>query len=85
MLETFRKYTGLMFVVLILIFVGLVFFGSSNQVITGPKVVSAHGKGFTQPQYQRFAVKPTRLIQRLLASGRSSGMQGYLTFVGGSR
>ncbi|HAT20319.1 MAG TPA: hypothetical protein DCS85_09215, partial [Verrucomicrobiales bacterium] len=85
MLEIFRKYTGLMFVVLILIFVGLVFFGSSNQSLTGPKVVTAHDQDFTRQQFDRFAVRPTRLIQRLLLNGRSNGMQGYLTFVGGSR
>ncbi len=85
MLETFRKYTGLMFVVLILIFVGLVFFGSSNTSLTGPKEVTAHDQGFTRQQFDRFAVRPTRLIQRLLLNGRANGMEGYLIFVGGSR
>ncbi|MFP6879372.1 MAG: SurA N-terminal domain-containing protein [Roseibacillus sp.] len=66
MLATFRKYTGLMFVVLILLFVGLVFFGSSNQgLISGPKVIHAHGRGFTQEEFTRLSVSPGRMLRRL--------------------
>jgi ABC-type Co2+ transport system permease subunit len=67
MLEIFRKYTGLMFVVLILLFVGLVFFGSSGRSSLGGKtVVTAHGRGFTQNDFRRFAVNPTRMLGSLV-------------------
>ena len=73
MLESFRKYTWLMFGVLILVFVGLVFFGAgSGQGIGGKKVVTAHGQGFTQRQSDHFAQRPNRLIQRLFQSGRAN-------------
>jgi hypothetical protein len=66
MLATFRKYTGLMFVVLILLFVGLVFFGSSSQsLLSGPKVIHAHGRGFTQQEFTRLSVSPGRMLRRL--------------------
>lgn len=70
MLETFRKYTGLMFVVLILLFVGLVFFGSSQQsMFSGPKVAEAFGKGYSQPEFNRMVVKPARMLRELAGLG----------------
>ncbi|MFP6876620.1 MAG: SurA N-terminal domain-containing protein, partial [Roseibacillus sp.] len=96
MLATFRKYTGLMFVVLILLFVGLVFFGSSNQsLLSGPKVIHAHGRGFTQQEFTRLSVSPGRML-RNLAEGfgpkyqaidpylRRMGVVTYSGFVFGS-
>lgn len=86
MLETFRKYTGLMFVVLILLFIGLVFFGSSGQSLGGKKVVTAHGRGFTQNDFRRFAENPTRLIGALIQSTQFRAYQPlnpYITAVGG--
>jgi len=63
MLESFRKYTGLMFVVLILLFVGLVFFGTGQQGLgSGPTVLKAHGRSFSQQEFQRMAVNPARLL-----------------------
>ncbi|MEO1834563.1 MAG: SurA N-terminal domain-containing protein [Akkermansiaceae bacterium] len=88
MLEIFRKYTGLMFVVLILLFVGLVFFGSSGRSSLGGKtVVTAHGRGFTQNDFRRFAVNPTRMLGSLVQATQFRAYQPlnpYLTTIGGS-
>jgi hypothetical protein len=88
MLEIFRKYTGLMFVVLILLFVGLVFFGSSGTSSLGGKsVVTAHGRGFTQNDFRRFAVNPTRMLGSLVQATQFRAYQPltpYLTTIGGS-
>ena len=66
MLESFRKYTGLMFVVLILLFLGLVFFGTGQSgFMTGQKVLEAHGRGFTQPERQRMAESPARMLRQM--------------------
>lgn len=84
MLQTFRKYTGLMFVVLILLFIGLVFFASPNQgLLSGTKVITVHGRGFTAQEYVRFAENPSRLLMSLFTSRRGTGLQGYLGNVGG--
>lgn len=86
MLETFRKYTGLMFVVLILLFIGLVFFGSSSSqsVIAGPKVAFANGKGFTQKEFDRTAKNPVLLLQSLVqrSPARHAIIEPYLGRLG---
>ncbi len=86
MLETFRKYTGLMFVVLILLFVGLVFFGSSQQsLLSGPKVIHAHGRGYTQLEFNRMAVNPARMLRELagdLFTPRYQAVDPYLRRMG---
>lgn len=86
MLETFRKYTGLMFVVLILLFVGLVFFGSSGQgVFSGPKVIHAYGRGYTAQELNRFAEKPARMLKELsgeLYSTRYRAVEPFLSRMG---
>ena len=78
MLEHIRKYTGLMFVILILLFLGLVFFGdvSGGSFLSGPSVVQAHGRGYTQQEYQRIAENPIRLIRDL--SGQQTNFQGMI-------
>lgn len=68
MLENIRKYTGLMFVVLILLFVGLVFLqssGSQRGYGSGPVVLQVDGRGYTQQEFERLAVTPLRLLQDL--------------------
>ena len=66
MLDSFRKYTGLMFVVLILLFVGLVFFGSSREsLVSGPTVAQAHGEAFSQQELNKIAISPARLLREL--------------------
>ena len=67
MLETFRKYTISMIAVLVVVFVGLVFFGagSSNLGFGAPVVVEAYGQKFNQRQLKKFEERHTRLITRL--------------------
>jgi hypothetical protein len=79
MLEHIRKYTGLMFVVLILLFLGLVFFGdvSGGSLGSGPAIVEANGQGYSQQDYQRLAENPIRLLRDL--SAQQANFQGMIT------
>lgn len=86
MLETFRKYTGLMFVVLILLFIGLVFFGSSSSQspLAGPKVAFAYDKGYTKQEYDRFVTNPALMLKTLAQSSveRAGAIEPYLGRLG---
>ncbi len=84
MLDNFRKYTGLMFVVLILLFIGLVFVGVGNSqqgLLSGPKVASAHGRAFTQQEFNRLSANPARMLRELAGdfySPRYQAVDPYL-------
>ena len=68
MLENIRKYTGLMFVVLILLFVGLIFLESSSNSRgygSGPVVLEIDGRGYTQQEFQRLGATPLRVLEDL--------------------
>ncbi len=66
MIENIRKYTGLMIVVLALLFIGLVFLGDnvSNSFASKP-VMEIDGKGVSQKEFQRKAVDVLRLPYEL--------------------
>ena len=86
MLETFRKYTISMIVVLVVVFVGLVFFGagSSGFGISGPAVLEAYGRKFDQRQLRKFEERHTRLITRLSLSapGDTQALGEYARILG---
>ncbi|HCQ39434.1 MAG TPA: hypothetical protein DIV39_09795, partial [Verrucomicrobiales bacterium] len=86
MLETFRKYSFLMIAVLVLVFVGLVFFGagSSGLGIGGPVVLEAYGQKFDQRQRAKFEERHTRLITRLTmsATGNTQALNEYASILG---
>ena len=88
MLETFRKYTISMIVVLVVVFVGLVFFGagSSGFGISGPAVLEAYGRKFDQRQLRKFEERHTRLITRLSLSapGDTQALGEYARILAGS-
>ena len=86
MLETFRKYTLSMIAVLVVVFVGLVFFGagSSGFGIGGPVVLEAYGQKFDQRQRTKFEERHTRLITRLTmsATGNTQALNEYASILG---
>lgn len=86
MLETFRKYSFLMIAVLVLVFVGLVFFGagSSGLGIGGPVVLEAYGQKFDVNQRRKFEERHTRLITRLTmsATGNTQALNEYASILG---
>jgi hypothetical protein len=55
MIESFRKYTGLMIVVLVLLFIGLVFLdgGSISRALGGKPVMQVGGEAISQKDYDR--------------------------------
>ena len=55
MIESFRKYTGLMIVVLVLLFIGLVFLdgGSISRALGGKPVMQVDGEAISQKDYDR--------------------------------
>ena len=57
MIESFRKYTGLMIVVLVLLFIGLVFLdgGSMSRAFGGTPVMEVDGEPITKKEYDRNA------------------------------
>lgn len=62
MIENIRKYTGLMIVVLVLLFVGLTFFGSdARSAITGGTAMEIDSKAITPKEFQRLAVNSQRI------------------------
>jgi len=68
MLNNIRKYTGLMFVVLILLFVGLVFLessGSQRGYGSGPVIVEVNGRGYPAEEFDRVSTNPLRLLNDL--------------------
>jgi hypothetical protein len=68
MLDNIRKYTGLMFVVLILLFVGLVFMESSASrrgYGSGPVIVEVDGRGYPAEEFDRVSTNPLRLLNDL--------------------
>lgn len=79
MLSNIRKYTGLMFVVLILLFVGLVFLqssGGSKGYGSGAIVVEIDGHAYPEEEFQRLAVNPLRCLQEI--SNPRSSFQAYI-------
>ena len=87
MLETFRKYTISMIAVLVVVFVGLVFFGagSSGFGIGAPVVLEAYGQKFNQRQLKKFEERHTRLITRLSMSapGDTQALGEYARILAG--
>lgn len=62
MIENIRKYTGLMIVVLVLLFIGLVFMENSAQSVTsGKPAMEIAEKQISQKDFQRLAVNPLQL------------------------
>ena len=79
MLSNIRKYTGLMFAVLILLFVGLVFLesgGNKQGAGSGPVIVEIDGRGYPKEDFDRKSTSPLRLLSDL-GDYRRTSFQGY--------
>ncbi|MGE9268064.1 MAG: SurA N-terminal domain-containing protein, partial [Verrucomicrobiales bacterium] len=62
MIENIRKYTGLMIIVLALLFIGLVFFDSSaSSAFPGQSVMKIGNRAVTHKEYQREAINAQRI------------------------
>lgn len=62
MIENIRKYTGLMIVVLVLLFIGLVFMENSAQRVTsGKPAMEIAEKQISQKDFQRLSINPLQL------------------------
>ncbi|MGC6564829.1 MAG: hypothetical protein ACON38_04365 [Akkermansiaceae bacterium] len=70
MIENIRKYTGLMIVVLVLLFIGLVFLGDNvGNTFSGKPVMEVDGRGVSQKEFQRNAVDVQRIARELPMNG----------------
>ena len=79
MLELFRKYSLLAFVVLILLFLGLIFMVDGvgqNGMGSGPKLMSFKGKGYTQSEVERQGADYANMFQSLQSEATQSIMIG---------
>ena len=84
MIENIRKYTGLMTVVFVLLFIGLIYMGNegggNRGYGSGEIVVTAHGTSYPEQAYRRLGENPVRLLQELTRTGRQAQftLLGYL-------
>ncbi len=70
MIENIRKYTGLMIVVLVLLFIGLVFLGDGvGNSFSGKPVMKINGRGISQKEFQRNAIDVQRIASELPMNG----------------
>jgi peptidyl-prolyl cis-trans isomerase D len=70
MIENIRKYTGLMIVVLVLLFIGLVFLGDGvGNSFSGKPVMKVNGRGISQKEFQRNAIDVQRIASELPMNG----------------
>ena len=83
MIENIRKYTGLMVLVFVLLFAGLVFmdFSGSRGYGSGKPVLQAHGRGYTELEYRRRGESPARALQQF-ASPQSFEILEFLQELG---
>ena len=66
MIENIRKYTGLMIVVLVLLFVGLVFLGDNvGNTFAGKPVMEVAGQGISQKEFQRKAIDVQKIAMEI--------------------
>ena len=66
MIENIRKYTGLMIVVLVLLFVGLVFLGDNvGNTFAGKPVMEVAGRGVSQKEFQRNAIDVQKIAMEI--------------------
>jgi len=66
MIENIRKYTGLMIVVLVLLFVGLVFLGDNvGNTFAGKPVMEVAGRAISQKEFQRNAIDVQRIAMEI--------------------
>lgn len=84
MLEYFRRYSLIAFIVLILLFFGLIFMvdglGSMGSG-SGPKMLSYKGKGFTQSQVGRQGQEYGKLFLSLFQSSNPSSYQSLVPYM----
>lgn len=78
MIENLRKYTGLIIVVVALLFVGLVFFEGSAGSGPGrsgePPVIAVDGRQYSASEVQKLGASPVALVQAF-------GMYGMIDFL----
>ncbi len=75
MIEYFRKYSGIAFAVLIVLFIGLIFMVDGigrNGVGTGAKLMSYEGRVYTHSEVERQGADFSNMLQNLLRAGYSS-------------
>jgi peptidyl-prolyl cis-trans isomerase D len=68
MIENIRRYTGLIFVVIVLLLLGFVFMDTSGFFTRsggGATVVTIHGRAYSSSEYNKLGSSPFELIQRL--------------------
>ena len=66
MIENIRKYTGLMIVVLVLLFVGLVFLGDNvGNTFAGKPVMEVAGRAVSQKEFQRNAIDVQKIAMEI--------------------
>lgn len=66
MIENIRKYTGLMIVVLVLLFIGLVFLGDTASNVGVDKPIAAvSGKKYGEKDFRKLALNPLEIPSRI--------------------
>jgi len=76
MFELFRKYSGIAFVVLILLFIGLIFMVdgvSRGGMGSGPKVMSLDGRDYTYSEVEKQGSDYYNMLMSLLSGGFNGG------------
>ena len=67
MIENIRKYTGLMIVVLVLLFIGLVFLGdTATNVGVDKPIASVAGKKYGEKDFRKLAIDPLQIPSRIV-------------------
>jgi len=83
MLELFRKYSMLAFVVLILLFLGLIFMvdgvGQSGMG-TGPKMMTYKGKAYTQSEVERQGADYANMFQSVMMGGYTQAFADVMPY-----
>ena len=70
MIENIRKYTGLMIVVLVLLFIGLVFLGdTARNTIAGKPVMEVNGTAVSRKEFDRMSLNALKIPSSLPDAG----------------
>jgi len=67
MIENIRRYTGLIFVVIVLLLLGFIFMDTQgmNRSAGGASVITVDGRGYTQKEFNKIGQAPFELMSVL--------------------
>ncbi len=85
MIESIRKYSGLMIAVLVLVFISFFFMdtGTMRGMSGAPSVIKIDGKGYTEKEFRKMGSGSSDLIRGIIQSGDFSLFQAFGNFFSG--